>query len=65
MEVNSMEEYLTVEDVAEILKIGKKKAYKLVGQADFPKIKLGHTYRIPKSKFFEFLEHLTYTYYEI
>lgn len=46
MEVNSMEEYLTVEEVAEILKIGKKKAYKLVGQADFPKIKLGHERRV-------------------
>lgn len=60
-----MEEYLTVEEVADVLKIGKKKAYKLVGQADFPKIKLGHTYRIPKSKFFEFLEHITYTKYEL
>lgn len=60
-----IEEYLTVEEIAEILKIGKKKAYKLVGQADFPKIKLGKAYRIPKKKFNEFMEHLLYTDYDI
>lgn len=60
-----IEEYLTVEDISQILKIGKKKAYKLVGQSDFPKIKLGKAYRIPESKFNEFMEHLLYTDYEI
>ena len=55
-----IEEYLTVNDICKILKIGKTKAYSLVNQKDFPKIKIGHNIRIPKNKFEEYMSRNTY-----
>lgn len=55
-----MEEFLTVDDVCKILKIGKNQGYKLVEQPDFPKIQIGKLYRIPKSKFEKYLTNNTY-----
>ncbi len=60
-----MEEYLTTNDVAAILKIGKTKTYQLVNKKDFPKIKMGRQILIPKSKFENFMEKLVYKEYKI
>ncbi len=60
-----MEEYLTTDEVAAILKIGKTKTYQLVNKKDFPKIKMGRQILIPKSKFEIFMEKLVYKEYKI
>lgn len=46
-----MQEMLTCKDVQELLGISKNTAYKLIRLPGFPKIKIGHNYRIPKDKF--------------
>ncbi len=51
-----IEEYLTVSEVCNILKIGRNKGYKLVSQNDFPKIRIGNTIRIPKHLFEQYIE---------
>lgn len=60
-----MEEYLTVNDVSNILKIGKTKTYQLVNKKDFPKIKMGKKILIPLSKFEIFMDKLVYKEYKI
>lgn len=60
-----MEEYYTVSDIQHILKIGRRKAYQLVNQSDFPKFRIGHDIRIPKSAFEDFMKHILYTDYEL
>lgn len=47
---------LEVKDIATILKISRNTAYELVHSKDFPKIAVGRQYRIPRSKFIEWLE---------
>lgn len=46
-----MPEYLTVKDIQNILGLGKSSAYKLIEQKDFPKVKIGGSYRIPLEEF--------------
>ena len=51
---------LNVHDVANILRISKKVAYKLVNQKDFPSIRVGEKrIVIPKSKFIEWMDKQT------
>lgn len=47
--------YLTVKEVADRLRCGTKKAYQLVNQPDFPKIKIGKSILIPESELEKFL----------
>ena len=63
--MKELDEYYTVSDVQHILKIGRRKAYKLVNQPDFPKVRIGHDIRIPKSTFEDFMTHILYTNYEL
>lgn len=42
---------LTVEDIGRILNIGRNKAYSLVKEDDFPKIRIGKQFRIPCDAF--------------
>lgn len=42
------QDLLTVDELAQYLRIGKRKAYELCNQKGFPVIKLGMAYRIPK-----------------
>ncbi|MFY9177323.1 MAG: helix-turn-helix domain-containing protein [Caldicoprobacterales bacterium] len=56
----SIEDYkkqatLTVPEVAEILRIGRSKAYEIVHLNLFPHIKIKHAIRIPTEPFFEWL----------
>lgn len=46
-----MQEMLTTKDIQEQLGISRNTAYKLIRLQGFPKIKIGHSYRIPKDKF--------------
>lgn len=53
-------EFLTVEDVQKILKIGKNQAYDLFKSADFPSFKVGKQHRIPKDEFKKWCEKKSY-----
>jgi len=46
----------TIPEVAEILRIGEARAYELAKQKYFPVIKIGSRVRVPKQKFFEWME---------
>lgn len=59
------EKYLTVNDIKDILGIGINRAYELVNQPDFPKIKIGKSIRIPQSKFEQFMNKLVYKNYDL
>lgn len=45
-----------VQDIADILRISKPKAYELAHRADFPKIMIGRAIRIPIESFNVWLE---------
>lgn len=51
-----MVEIITVKDVQKILGCGINRAYDIVKQKDFPKIKIGSRYYIPKNEFETWLE---------
>ena len=59
------ERYLTVKDLQERLKISRTKAYYLVNQPDFPKLKIGRDIRIPETKLEEFLGSILYNEYSL
>jgi excisionase family DNA binding protein len=46
---------LTVKEVMEILGIGKRIAYELMDQTDFPCVKIGKLKRVNKEQFFDWL----------
>lgn len=47
---------LSVMDVAEIMRIGRSKAYSIVKEEDFPRIDVGSRIIIPRNAFFQWLE---------
>ena len=51
-----MEKYLTVKEVAEILRMGRTTAYELVNKPDFPSVKIGKKILIPESEFERFMK---------
>lgn len=63
MELDS-DSYLTVEKLCEVLHCGKRWAYNLVNQPDFPSIRLGHKYLIPKEELHKWLRRYLYKSYE-
>ncbi len=56
MRYEELPDVLTVAELKELLKIGTNKAYELVNASDFPVIKIGRQYRIPKQSLIEWLE---------
>ena len=58
-----MEKYLTVKEVAEILRMGKTMAYELVNKPDFPSVKIGKKILIPESEFERFMKLYWYKQY--
>ena len=48
-------EFITVIEMAEMLKISRSKAYQLIKIRDFPLIKIGKNIRINKNKFLNWL----------
>lgn len=44
-------EVLTVKDIKESLGCGINRAYSIVNQRDFPKVKIGNRYYIPKDEY--------------
>lgn len=50
---------LKVVEVAKILRVDKDKAYEIVRRKDFPKIREGRGYIIPRDAFFRWLDAAT------
>jgi len=53
--MKNLEEMLTPVDVMNHLKLGRNKTYELIKLSNFPKIKIGNTYRIPKDKYLKWV----------
>lgn len=53
-------DYITVKELQSYLRLGKNKAYELVNQNDFPKIKIGGTYIIPIEELKKYLRRKMY-----
>ncbi len=53
-------DYLTVKDLQSYLGFGKNKIYTLVNQNDFPKIKIGKNFLIPKEELNIYLKRKIY-----
>lgn len=47
-------QFLTVDEVAAILRISRTKVYELVKEPNFPVIKIGKQLRIPTDKLYEY-----------
>lgn len=55
---NTYPDVVTVNELAEMLHIGKNKAYEIVNSGMIPDIRIGKKHLIPKSKVVEFLENV-------
>ncbi|SDY22280.1 helix-turn-helix domain-containing protein [Thermoactinomyces sp. DSM 45892] len=56
MQPESYPMILTVEHVAEILEVSKRKAYEVMEYRDFPLIRLGRTKRVEREAFFQWVQ---------
>lgn len=51
--LDSLPTFLTVEEVAEVLRLKRSTTYEYVRQGAIPSIRLGHYIRIPKARIIE------------
>ena len=56
---NNCPEYMTVDEISRLLRIGRQKAYELVGREDFPSIRIGRVIRVPRDAFLEWVRDRT------
>ena len=54
--LNKYNDILTVEELCEVLRIGKNTAYKLLKNNDIKSVKIGKIYKIPKKSVRKYLE---------
>lgn len=54
-----MDNFLTPQDIQKILGVSKPTLYKIIGAADFPKIRFGRSIRIPPDAFERWAERRT------
>ena len=54
--LNKYNDILTVEELCEVLRIGKNTAYKLLKSGEIKSIKIGKVYKIPKKSVRKYLE---------
>lgn len=59
-EYSNGNDYITVKELQAYLRIGRNKAYDLVNQNDFPKIKIGRNIIIPKEDLKKYLQRSVY-----
>lgn len=50
---------LSIDDMSQMLRICKVKAYKLVKSGQIHAVRIGHVYRIPKKSIYQYLETVT------
>ena len=60
MTLDDLPDILQVEDVMEFLHIGRNTMYQLLKTGEFPSIKIGRQYRIPKQYLLSYLDHGCY-----
>lgn len=60
---NYYEEILTVQEMAELLKIGMNTAYKLVNTGELDSFKVGNSHRIQRSAVTEYIIRKSTSYY--
>ena len=60
MDYNTIPDIMSVEEMRSILKIGRNKAYALVGDGKIKSLKIGRTIRIPKRYVIDFIESQCY-----
>lgn len=53
--MNDTIEFLTLPEVARLLKISRSKAYSLIHEKDFPILKIGKCIRVPKKDLLNWL----------
>ncbi len=53
--ISEPKDVLTVQEMAEILRIGRNAAYALAASEEFPSIRVGRQFRISKSAFDDWL----------
>ena len=58
-------DYLTVKDLQDYLGFGKNKIYTLVNQNDFPKIRIGKNFLIPREELDIYLKRKIYKTIEV
>lgn len=54
--LRNLPDLLTVEDIQGVLRIGRSKAYALLENGSIRSIRIGSTYRIPKSCVIDFIK---------
>ena len=59
------QEFLTVNEVGDILRLGRDKTKKVIHSNGFPYIKLGSTIRIPKKEFVKWYQKMCYSNHEV
>lgn len=60
MDYNTIPDIMSVEEMRSILKIGRNKAYAIVGTGAIKSLKIGRTIRIPKRYVVDFIESQCY-----
>ena len=63
--MNQELEFYTVNEVMFMLHLSQRTVYKLVHKPDFPKIRIGNRYLIPKKDFDRFIQRNMYKHYKI
>lgn len=53
-------EYITVNDLQNMLQLSRTQTYNLVSLPDFPKMKIGKSIRIPQAELQKYLKHNLY-----
>ncbi|NPV53780.1 MAG: helix-turn-helix domain-containing protein [Firmicutes bacterium] len=53
---NQEMEFLTVDELAKYLRIGRSAAYEICRQPDFPVVRIGRTIRIPRARLIGWIE---------
>ena len=46
-----LEEYITVQEFCQLMKISQTTAYRMIKEKQIPTVKIGQRYKIPKSMF--------------
>ena len=54
--IDNLPDFLTVEEVARILRLKRYTAYQYVNQGYIPAVKLGHFIRVPKARILEMIQ---------